>query len=123
MKIARPRRGATTAAPTLRTKAGQSDLDDAIAALRRAVEEELRVADRARPEPAGASESAWRRRPFRSRRRSVVRKLGAGGARVEEPQPRVSRGRTVNAGNVAFGVLSLMAAGLFALYVVLLLSA
>jgi hypothetical protein len=41
----------------------------------------------------------------------------------DRPPAKLSRVRTVNVGNVAFGLLSLMAAGLFALYVAVLLSA
>lgn len=47
----------------------------------------------------------------------------AAGARGEGRLPRVVRGRTISGGDLAFGLLSLMAGGLFALYVALLLSA
>jgi hypothetical protein len=61
------------------------------------------------------------------RLRPSIRRLAepaAGNARVEDrPRPKLARARTVSVGNVAFGLLSLMAAGMFALYVALLLSA
>ncbi len=48
----------------------------------------------------------------------------AGSVRGEDrPPPKLARAQTVNLGNVAFGLLSLMAAGLFGLYVAVLLSA
>ena len=48
----------------------------------------------------------------------------AGGARGGgRPLSKMVRGRTLGTGDLAFGLLALMAAGLFALYVALLLSA
>lgn len=116
------------------------DLDDEIASLRDAIEQELGLVRTLAPARARGRVRSGGRVVLSSVRRQALasaraaRRLRpsmprlaeppAGNARVEgRPPPKLARGRTVNLGNVAFGLLSLMAAGLFALYVAVLLSA
>ena len=118
-----------------------ADLDDEIASLRDAIEAELglgrtlapaRTRGRVRSGGRVVLSSVRRQaaasvRAARRLRPSVPPRLAeppAGKARVEgRPPSKLAPGRTVNLGNVAFGLLSLLAAGLFALYVAVLLSA
>jgi hypothetical protein len=54
----------------------------------------------------------------------TMKRLGLGGARGDAaPLSKLGRQRNINVGDVAFGLLTLTAAGMFALYVALLLSA
>jgi hypothetical protein len=130
----------TAVEPTFRVPLSVADLDAEIASLRDAIEEELGVVRTLTSARAGGRARSGERmvlsafsrhalafvRAARRLRQSIPRlaRSRAGSARIEDhPRPRLARARTVNVGDVAFALLSLMAAGLFALYVVVLFAA